>query len=784
MNEAAGHNVSVHKRHLPIGVAVAAVLACAPAIQSVYASPIESVAGLTEADTNAPLLLQADELVYDHDRKTVAAVGGVQVDYSGNRMVADRLVYDQISHRLLAIGSVQIVQPDGTVVYADEIDVTDDFRDGFVNALRIVTPEEARFAAESATREGGEVMTFNNGVYTACAPCKDNPDKPPIWQIKAQRIIWDGREKTVRFERASFEFLGTPIASFPVFTTADASVKRKTGFLAPRVHYSKERGFGMALPYFIALAPNYDLTLTPGGYTRQGFLGEAEFRHRLSNGMYTLTVAGIHQMSPGAFAANTQDSNNVDRGMIGTTGKFDINERWTFGWNILAQTDKNFARTYDIQGFEDPVYRSEIYLTGLNDRNYFDLRTMRFDVQETAFDGSPLGRDEVQPEVLPSFDYNVYAPMAVAGGELSFDVNARGLSRDNLGQRGVFGNSNFATPGLLGDSGRVTAETEWKRTFIAPGGLALTPILALEGDMNFVNAALSAPYSATGAGLTTASSQNNWMGTAGLEARWPILMTTENSSHVIEPIGQIFVRPDEMNAGMLPNEDAQSFVFDTTNLFDRDKFSGYDRTEGGTRANLGVRYTGTIGDDIELYGMFGQSYHIAGTNSFAAPDMVNAGADSGLETRVSDFVGSAGISLQDRIAAAFRGRFDEQTFGVRRAEAEFAYTSHPFVAVASYAFIDAQPTYGFTTARQEIAGKTAIRFAEYWRVLGHATYDITNNRMAKSGIGLAYDDDCFTFGLNWQRERNALNAQSNTFGFRLALRTLGDFGSNNDDFLQ
>ena len=62
----------------------------------------------------------------------------------------------------------------------------------------------------------------------------------------------------------------------------------------------------------------------------------------------------------------------------------------------------------------------------------------------------------------------------------------------------------------------------------------------------------------------------------------------------IEPIAQIFARPDEEYAGGLPNEDAQSFVFDATSLFDRDKFSGFDRVEGGTRANVGLRYTGSF----------------------------------------------------------------------------------------------------------------------------------------------------------------------------------------------
>ena len=77
-----------------------------------------------------------------------------------------------------AEGNVEIVQPDGTRIYADKVDITDDFKDGFVNALRVETTDNTRFAAQSAERTAGKVTTFNQGVYTACEPCKDNPDKP------------------------------------------------------------------------------------------------------------------------------------------------------------------------------------------------------------------------------------------------------------------------------------------------------------------------------------------------------------------------------------------------------------------------------------------------------------------------------------------------------------------------------------------------------------------------------------------------------------------------------
>ena len=56
---------------------------------------------------------------------------------------------------------------------------------------------------------------------------------------------------------------------------------------------SSKLGFVMEAPYFWALAPNYDLTLTPSVSTKQGPFIQAEFRHRLMNGAYAIRAAGM-----------------------------------------------------------------------------------------------------------------------------------------------------------------------------------------------------------------------------------------------------------------------------------------------------------------------------------------------------------------------------------------------------------------------------------------------------------------------------------------------------------
>ena len=212
--------------------------------------------------TNAPMLVQATEIKYDYTNNTVAAVGNVQIYYGGATIEADEVVYDQKTKRLRAQGNVRLTEPDGKITYGQLIDLTDDYRDGFVDSLRLETPDDTRFAAARADRAKGNYTVLQNGVYTACEPCKDNPKKPPLWQVQAARIIHDEGEKMLYFEDARIEFFGVPLAYVPFMSTPDPTVKRKSGFLFPSVSETTQYGYAIEPKYFWALAPNYDLTLS------------------------------------------------------------------------------------------------------------------------------------------------------------------------------------------------------------------------------------------------------------------------------------------------------------------------------------------------------------------------------------------------------------------------------------------------------------------------------------------------------------------------------------------
>jgi hypothetical protein len=175
-------------------------------------------------------------------------------------------------------------------------------------------------AATRADRTDGNVTVLQGGVYTACEACADDPRKPPKWQVKAARIIHHQGEQTIYFEDARLEFFGVPLAYLPFFSTPDPSAKRKTGVLVPTITTSSRYGVAVSVPYYWALAPNYDFTLTPKVTTRQGPLVQGEWRHRLLNGSYTIRASGIFQLDKDAFAGTP--GYREWRGDINTTGQF------------------------------------------------------------------------------------------------------------------------------------------------------------------------------------------------------------------------------------------------------------------------------------------------------------------------------------------------------------------------------------------------------------------------------------------------------------------------------
>lgn len=761
-----GARVTTLRAALMAAGALCAYLACAPLAKAQEAIPAP------EVSDDSRLYLSSDSLIYDRDHKKVTASGAVRINYDGHKLVADSVTYDQGTGRLMAKGRIEVVEPDGNRIYADNMDVTDDFGKGFINELRVETTDDTHLAAESGQRVNSDVFVLQNGVYTACKPCADRPEKAPLWQVKARRIIENGKTHTVRLEGTRFELFGMPIAYLPFIEVPDHTVKRKSGFLFPTYVSAQNIGFGATVPYYYVINPSTDVTFSPTYLSKQGLLLSGELRQRFDSGTHTLQLAGISQQNRSAFSAGTTDALRQQRGMVHSTGKFEINPRWTFGWDVLAQSDNNFSRTYLLPGLTASTFTNQVYLTGLGKKNYFDAHSYYFDVQ----DADPKNTAEYQQAFVHGLvDYNAVLDQPVAGGELSYDLNFTNLTHRGLSAYTTGTTTRF--PGVRGETTRLTADVQWRRRFVSDQGLVVTPVLAARADAFQLGMLTpsSATYSYAG-NFYSGIAATRTMVTAGTEVSYPFQISLPGSEHIIEPVGQIYVRPDEQLAGRLPNEDAQSFVFDATNLFTMDKFSGYDRVEGGTRANLGIRYKGSFDNGYAVNGILGESFQLAGRNSFATSDLVYAGNDSGLDKKASDYVGMINVQTPYGLSVTESLRLAKETFKLARLDSTLSYNAKKYSLGLTYSQIAAQPQYGSDVDRNQIIGTATVKFADYWKAYGNVTWDLRQRKLVSGTVGLSYEDECTIFAIGFTQTTDSSNSIANDWaiGARLSFRTLGD----------
>ncbi|WP_373235680.1 LPS-assembly protein LptD [Cohaesibacter celericrescens] len=718
---------------------LASVFLVTPAsFSNVVAQSLPSELKISKPDEDTRMLVEADQMVYDYDRERVSALGNVQIYYGVYALQADKVVYDQKSARLVAEGNVRITEPSGNVITANYIDITDDFRTGFVRSLRVQTPDKARIAADRAEKQDDDITVFDKAVYTTCEPCRENPKKSPLWQIKASRIIYNTKDKMVYYKAAKLEFLGVPLLYTPYFAHPDPSRKRSSGFLTPNVGYDSTLGYHASAPYFWALSDSYDVTFSPTYYSKQGLLASTTWRHHLGTGLYNVRLSGIYQNDPDAFSGASGDQEY--RGAIDSAGEFNLSKQWKFGWDVSIMSDKRFERDYDLID-DDEDKRSTIYLVGQGERNYFDARANYYNIMTDSLSQSD------QAIIHPSIDYSAYAKSPILGGEGRLKVNSTSITRDSTSSTTVGGVTR--TDGVQGTYNRTSVEASWKRKIIAPGGQVITPFSSLRGDAYWMPSKSGAP-----AALVDEDFAFRGMPTVGLDYRLPILATSGTTSHIFEPIAQIIVRPNEAKIGEVPNDDAQSLVFDDSILFDPDKFSGYDRVEGGTRANIGFQYRMQMASGWSVNALGGRSFQLAGRNSFATEDLTSTGLDSGLDTKVSDYVGRVGISSNKGFSAIARGRLDSNNAELKYAAVEASLSNDRYTGSLSYSFTDKRPSAGVTTVRQQITASASAKFADYWSLEGSSQYDIIERGLISGSLGLKYDDECFGISLKYSHERD------------------------------
>ncbi len=709
--------------------------------------------------------VDANQIVFDERSNEAVATGDVVLTYGNYVLIARRITYNRNTDTMRAEGEIRLREPGGNILEADILELQNRFRDGFAQHLRLLLTNEAVVTASYAKRRDGYLTVYEQTTYTRCRTCVTE-DGTPAWQLVASSTTHDENEQTIVHRDARLEVLGTPVFYWPYLSHPDPTVRKASGFLIPRFSHSTVFGFGYEQPYFWNIAPNMDLTISPKVTSRQGPLLDLEFRHRLAKGEYSVRGIGAYQFNPDELPAPGDER---WRGWFQTQGRFDINRRWKWGWDGTIVSDDTFGREYDFD--ERTEIASYIYLDGIHDRNYTTIRTYNFqgllqsDNQDTF------------PTAAPYFRHDYTFDFPVLGGELGINTDIYGLYRDRAW---VPYDTNPQTLDVVQGSRqfRATSQLHWRKEIVTDAGLIVTPFGRLRGDLLMSdNVPMQQIVNPTAPPTYGEVTDARLLPSGGVDLRMPFVRHDEVGSHILTPIVQVIASKNEGDISTWGNEDAISLNFAASNLFLENRFTGNDRYEGGTRVNAGFLYTLGFDNGSSFNASFGQSYHLAGQNSFVS--------GSGLNENVSDLVAAIWYQPDEYWRVSYQARFDQDSLAVREQDIGISGEFSRLKTALNYVKVDQAVAYGRPATLEQIWGSAEVDIGNGISLFGGGRYDIENDQFISRFVGLGYNCDCAKVRLRYKEEflTDRDVERDRSFLLEVELVTLGStsIGSNLSD---
>jgi LPS-assembly protein len=718
--------------------------------------------GLANAqDTAAPITVEQPKVVLDADNifvseadNTVIAEGNVEAKYEGRILRADRLIYFRDTDRVRAMGNVVVIDADGSESFANEIETSSNLVDGYAIGFSTRTPEGGVAVAESAVRSSEGYNALEKIVYTSCEVCDEN-DRP-TWAIRARRAVLDDQTEMMSYRDAVLEIAGLPVLYLPYFAHPDPSSERRSGLLPPDFGSSSKLGVYYQQPYYWAISPYQDLTISPRIMANVNPLLEVQYRKRFWSGSVQADFSLTEEQE---FDSDGEKFGEKElRGHIFAEGGFEIRPGWSWGFAIEQVSDDLYTRRYDIEGENSdrglyagqPRYLlNQLYTQAQAQDWYFDSSILTF---ETNRDNDSDAR---LPRALPLMfgekliDYGKYGTVALSG---STAILEREL--------GV-------------DSYRASGGVEWNANRVLPGGVLLNPFAESRFDYYQLDD--------TPSGVGEVS---RGVATIGSRISYPLYRPGKVVDLIVEPEAMVAYGTSGANNPDIPIEDSLFYELDESSLFEANAASGFDTYEGGSKASLGTSITARWKNGMSISALGGRRWR----------DMSDPVFDVGsnLDGTTSDWVAGISADFGNPLRLETRVRLDDDDFKLNRIDARVDTNIWRFRGNARYYRIDG----GITSSGLNDEGiqvTADFKVTDNYYFLYGLSRDISGRvnsagalsdpRDISQSIGLAYEDDCSRFEVSFERSE-ALDrtlGPTDSIKFRFALKTLGGLGSNDVD---
>lgn len=707
-----------------------------PGCDGVYLPPERNWEGANLHPEDAPLHASSDRSLLKGSLITLE--GDVVLNKGRLGVNAGTAQYDRELQQFLLEGDVVVTLPD-MIIRGDSAQLSGLDSTGRIdNAQFVVFKSGVRASASSIERQTETTMQLTDTVFTQCPPDSET------WALKAEDIQLDfdsgrGVARNTSLRVKGVPLFYTPWLDFPI------DDRRSTGFLWPSIA-SSDGGLDISVPYYINLAPNYDLTLTPRFLERRGEMLESEARFLNRWSEWKLSSAYL----------NDDKQAHRDRWLQALNEQGSINESWSTAIDYAKVSDQGYftdlslaslsvARTTHLNQFAQVNYQSDSWRSSLAVQQYQTLANL-----SDPYRKLPQWTLAFQPELRN------LRPQALFFADVTDYENTNGTEDGGIFITGV---RTYAEAGLkfpyLGRAGHIIGTVKSRH-------------IKYQLDEGVIddNPEVTATMASLDTRLVFERSGQDWLQT--LEPRLYYLYSDYEAGQESQPL---------FDTSLLP--------FSYEQLFRESRFAGYDRLNDARQLSLGLssRFIDQDTSREVLRLAVGQAFYfedrrvdlpntiVAGSiatdpnllkSNINIPGTVviyPAGSNAAAEAAERRSAKSSDIATAMRWQASERlwldadMVFDRDDGRVNQAHVGWHYRTGP-QTLYNFGYSQRRLTVINADDRPELKqldASVSLPLGRQWQLFGRWHYDLEDKRSLESLTGFAYESCCWTIRVLHQR---------------------------------
>ena len=334
--------------------------------KSAFSNSGPAGSALTLQSHHGPIGVTARQFEYDYKTDTFVVSGGAVVNQGATTLAADRISLMRKTHQATAFGNVHLLDAEGQMFGSEGHVNWQDETAELTNGKFIAANHTYRLEGKKIYKLTGQHYRVTDGFFTTCGCDGATPD----WSISgADFDVHVGQKGVVR--NAQFDVLGQPLVPLP-YAIFPAGSSRQTGFLSPKVGYSKLRGAQYLQPFYWAIDRSSDATVALDVETnkRVGLLSE----YRLQNGLDDYLSVDTAYVNEGLRSQASRVSDVVDTQIADPHIPID---RYDLIGMMREHIDDNLVAYGDAISVSDSLYLREMNIWTLSKGFGNGFNTMR-----------------------------------------------------------------------------------------------------------------------------------------------------------------------------------------------------------------------------------------------------------------------------------------------------------------------------------------------------------------------------------------------------------------------